>query len=220
MIVINFKTYAQVTLNNNGVLLAKICQQVFNQYHIPIILCVQATDIAKISKIVNIPIYAQHIDPIEPGKNTGFISALAIKEAGAAGVMINHSEHRIGDENIRKTIEIAQANDLQTLLCVENAGEAQRLIDIQPDMIALEEPSLIGTGNSIVDNPIGKQKVQECIALQLQTKILVGAGVMNQHDVKASVELGADGVLIASGFDLANDPKAVLEDLCNGYEYL
>jgi len=217
MIVINLKTYREVTQNNHVIELAQICQQVFEQYHVPIILCVQATDITEVTKFVTFPVFVQHIDPVEPGKNTGFISGFAAKEAGASGVMINHSEHRIGDENIRKTIQIAKDNGLQTLLCVENAAEAQRLIDSQPDMIALEEPSLIGTGNSIVDNVIGKQKVLECIALQLPTRILVGAGVMDQHDVKVSLELGASGVLIASGFDLASNPKAVLEDLCKGF---
>jgi len=217
MIVINFKSYPEVTENDRAITLARICQDTFNLYHIPILLCVQATDITEVAKNVTIPIFAQHIDPIEAGKNTGFISAFAVKEAGAVGVMINHSEHRIGDENIRKTMQIAKQHGLQTLLCVENAAEAQRLIDTQPDMIALEDPILIGGNVSIVANEEGKQKVQEFINLKLPTKSLVGAGVKDGQDVRVSREMGADGVLIASGFDLASDPRVVLEDLCKGF---
>jgi len=217
MIVINLKTYREVTQNDHVIELAQICQQVFEQYHVSIVLCVQATDITEVAKFVTIPVFAQHIDPIEPGKNTGFISGFAAKQAGATGVMINHSEHRIGDENIRKTMQIAKQNGLQTLLCVENAAEAQRLIDSQPDIIALEDPILIGGNVSIVTNDEGKQKVQEFVNLHLPTKCLVGAGVKDGNDVKVSMEMGANGVLIASGFDLASDPKTVLEDLCKGF---
>lgn len=217
MIVINFKTYTEVTSDNNALKLAQICDEVSKQYNVPVVICAQATDIYKISQTVKIPVFAQHIDSIIPGKNTGFISALAVKENGATGVMINHSEHRIGDEKIRETMKIAKENGLQTLLCVENADEAQRLIDTAPDMIALEDPVLIGGNVSIVANEEGKQKVVELINLHLPTKSLVGAGVKDGNDMKVSRQLGADGVLIASGFDLASDPKAVLEDLCSGF---
>ena len=39
------------------------------------------------------------------------------------------------------------------------------------------------------------------------------AGVKNGADVAAALELGASGVLLASGVTKANDPKAVLNDL-------
>jgi triosephosphate isomerase (TIM) len=218
MIVVNFKTYPEVTLENNAVKLAQICQEVFQQYQVPIVLCVQATDIYKITQTVSLPIFAQHIDPIVPGKNTGFISAKAIKENGAVGVMINHSEHRIGLPNIQKTIEIAKQENLQTLVCVENAGEGQQVDLWQPDMIALEDPVLIGGSESIVHNEAGKQKVVEFVNAGIKAKTLVGAGVKNQEDIRVSLQLGAKGVLLASGITLATDPKAVLIDLCEGFK--
>ena len=42
----------------------------------------QAVDIAKIAQAVEIPVFAQHIDPIKPGSSTGHILADAVKEAG------------------------------------------------------------------------------------------------------------------------------------------
>jgi triosephosphate isomerase (TIM) len=217
MIVINLKTYSEVTINNNGQKLAQICDQASQKYNAPIVVCTQATDIGKISQSVSISIFAQHIDSIEPGKNTGFISALAVKENGAKGVMINHSEHRIGLENIQKTLELAKKYELQTLVCVENAQEAQKVIEWQPDMIALEDPVLIGGKESIIANEAGKQKVKEFVDLHLPSKCLVGAGVKDGNDMKVSRQMGADGVLIASGFDLSQNPQAVIEDLCENY---
>jgi triosephosphate isomerase len=217
MIVVNFKTYEEVTSWNNGFKLAKICEEVFQTYRIPMILCVQATDIYKIKQVTSLPIFAQHIDAVEPGKNTGFITWLAVKEAGAMGVMINHSEHRIGMENIVKTVEICKRENLRTLVCVENAEEAASIDTIEPEMIALEDPILIGGEVSIIKNEEGKKKVEEFIAKRLKASCLVGAGVKGKEDVSESLRLGASGVLLASGVTKAEDPKKVLIELCEGF---
>jgi len=217
MIVINLKTYSEVTEGDKPVELAKIAQEVFDKYQVPFILCVQATDIYRVTQAVNIPVYAQHIDPIQPGKNTGFISALAVKEAGAVGVMINHSEHRIGMQAIAEVVEIANQYELNTMVCVENADEGAEVDKFNVGAIALEDPVLIGGTESIVKNDAGKKKVEEFVAMNLQGSPLVGAGVKDQNDVKVSIQIGAKGVLLASGFDLADDPRAVLEDLCQGF---
>lgn len=217
MIVLNFKTYKEVTEGRKPIELAKIAQEVFDEYQIPIVLCVQATDIRTISEAVTLPVYAQHIDPVEPGKNTGFISALSVKEAGASGIMINHSEHRIGMEAIEQTVEIAKKYGLKTLVCVENADEGVGIDAFEPDAIALEDPILIGGTESIIKNEAGKQKVIDFVSRGINAMPLVGAGVKTQEDIRESLRLGAKGALLASGFDLADDPRAVLVDLCEGY---
>ena len=44
-------------------------------------------------------------------------------------------------------------------------------------------------------------------------RVLCGAGVKNGADVAKAIELGTEGVLLASGVTKANDPAAVLRDL-------
>ena len=44
-------------------------------------------------------------------------------------------------------------------------------------------------------------------------RVLCGAGVKNGKDVATAIELGAEGVLLASGVTKASDAAAVLEDL-------
>ena len=44
-------------------------------------------------------------------------------------------------------------------------------------------------------------------------EVLCGAGVKNGADVATALDLGASGVLLASGVTKATDPKAVLDDL-------
>ena len=46
--------------------------------------------------------------------------------------------------------------------------------------------------------------------------VLCGAGVKNGKDVKKAIELGAQGVLLASGVVKATDQRAVLLDLVSG----
>jgi len=46
--------------------------------------------------------------------------------------------------------------------------------------------------------------------------VLCGVGVTNGVDVKAAIELGADGVLLASGVVKAKDPRGALLDLVTG----
>jgi len=43
--------------------------------------------------------------------------------------------------------------------------------------------------------------------------VLCGAGVKTGSDVYTALQLGADGVLLASGVVKSKDPRATLEDL-------
>ena len=50
-------------------------------------------------------------------------------------------------------------------------------------------------------------------AVDENVSVLCGAGVKTGKDVKVALELGADGVLLASGVVKNKDPKAALQDL-------
>ena len=60
-----------------------------------IILGVQASDIYEITKKTKLKVYAQHVDPFEPGRNTGYILPEAVKKDKAIGTFLNHSEHKL-----------------------------------------------------------------------------------------------------------------------------
>jgi triosephosphate isomerase (TIM) len=58
--------------------------------------------------------------------------------------------------------------------------------------------------------------VQAVKAIHPAAKVLCGAGVKTGKDVRRAMELGADGVLLASGVTLAADPEKALLDLLEG----
>jgi len=49
-----------------------------------------------------------------------------------------------------------------------------------------------------------------------KVKVLCGAGVKNGKDVSKALELGSEGVLLASGVVKATDKKSVIQDLASG----
>jgi triosephosphate isomerase len=82
----------------------------------------------------------------------------------------------------------------------------------------VEPPELIGGDISVTtaDPGIVSGTVTAVKALNKNVKILCGAGVKNGKDVRMAIELGADGVLLASGVVKAADKESVIRDLALG----
>ena len=216
IIVVNLKAYAEST-GKNALEIAKTAKEVAKESKASIAVCCQATDITLVSKKVKIPVMAQHIDPVEQGSRTGWLTAEAVKEAGAVGTLINHSEHRLPFEEIRKALERAKQNKLTTIICAKDDNEAEQLASLEPDFIAVEPPDLIGGDVSVTTRPeLVKNSVERVKRKNPKVKVLVGAGVKTKEDVAKAIELKADGVLLASGVVKAADKRKVLKELAEG----
>ena len=88
------------------------------------------------------------------------------------------------------------------------------MLDFAPDFVAVEPGELIGGDISV--STAQPQIISHAASLIGSQKLLVGAGVKNGADVRRCLELGARGVLLASGITKAADPEAVLRDLARG----
>lgn len=211
IILINFKTYTEAT-GKNAIKLAKIIENVSLKTETCIGLAPQFVDIASIACTMSVPVFAQHIDPIAPGSFTGHILPESVKVAGAVGTLINHSERRLKLADIATAIERSREVDLASVVCTNNQAVSAAVATLRPDMIAVEPPELIGTGI-----PVSKAKpevVTGTVKLVKQINpdavILCGAGITRADDVAAALELGTEGVLVASGVVKAKDPYKVL----------
>lgn len=214
IIIVNFKVYIEST-GKRGLELAKIAERVSKETSVCIAVAPQAPDIRLIVENTDIPVFAQHIDPVTPGAGTGSILAEAIKEAGAIGTLINHSEKRLTLADIDTCIKRARQVNLISLVCTNTPEVTYAVAALNPDVIAYEPPELIGTGI-----PVSKAKPEAVTeALKLVEKInprlpvLCGAGISTGEDVKRALELGTRGVLLASGVVKAKDPYKVLVDM-------
>ncbi|MDO5853963.1 MAG: triose-phosphate isomerase, partial [Thermoplasmata archaeon] len=132
-----------------------------------------------------------------------------------AGTLINHSEHRIPADDIAKSVEMCRELRLTTCICAEDSAEAASMAAFGPDAIAVEPPGLIGGNVSVTtaDPAIVSDTVAAVKAVDPKIDVYCGAGVKNGDDVKTALELGAHGVLLASGVVKAKDPEEVLRDL-------
>ena len=213
MIITNFKLYESAT-GDKALALAKIHEEVAKETGADIQVSVQPIDLARISQEVDIPVLAQHIDPKSFGSGTGHILPESVKMAGAVGTLLNHSERRLEREVLKESIKRAKENGLTTVVCAESPEEGASFLEFDPDFIAVEPPELIGGDISVSTSQ--PEIIENASKLIGSEKLLVGAGVKNGTDVKTCIELGAKGVLLASGVTKADDPKAVLMDLASG----
>ncbi len=210
MIITNFKTYESAT-GKRAVDLAKIHEEVAKEMGVEIGIAVQAVDLWRVCQAVSIPVFAQHIDPVEYGSATGHVLPEAVKEAGAMGTLLNHSEHRLERGVLAASIKRAKEVGLKVIVCAKDPEEGASFLEFEPDMIAVEPPELIGGDISV--STAQPEIIEHATKLIGRVKLLVGAGVKNGEDVKIALKLGARGVLLASGVTKAEDPKKVLRDL-------
>lgn len=213
VIIVNFKTYLGAT-GEKAVELAKKAEKVSLETKVSIGVAPQFADIANIAKVVSIPVFAQHVDPIQPGSHTGHLLAESVKEAGAMGTLINHSERQLKLSDIDAVIKITREKGLVSVVCANNPAISASVATLKPEIIAIEPPELIGTRI-----PVSKAKpevITDTIKLvrEINKKVVIlcGAGISRGEDVKAALRLGTQGVLVASGIVKAKDPYAILRE--------
>lgn len=212
-IIVNFKAY-ESALGTGALLLSGFHDRVAKETGASIGIAVSSLDLRDIASKSAIPVFAQHVDPVEYGARTGQMPPAAVKSCGAYGTLLNHAERRLSSDVLQRTIEMCRTVGLFTLVCAESPEKVQEILAFKPDAIAYEPPELIG-GNVSVSSA-QPDVIARVVQIAGMTPLLVGAGVKTQEDVRVSLQLGARGVLLASGVTLAPDPEAVLRQLVSG----
>jgi len=215
ILIINLKGYEQV-LGENPMKFAQIAKKLTDKHKVNILIAPPApllNEVAEISLTVS-----QHIDPYEPGAHTGALLAKEVKELGAVGSLINHSEKRIPHEDIKKCVDLCKEYELVSIVCAKDNEEAKEIAKFKPDFIAIEPPELIGGDVSVstAKPEIIKNSVNDVKKISARTYVLCGAGVKNRDDVKKAIELGAKGILVASGVVKSENIEKSMEELIMG----
>lgn len=215
---VNFKVYQQ-GFGKNALTLAKLCQEVAKKTGVSIVPVVSPVDVRLVASSVSVPVFSQHVDPVSFGKGNGKILPEALKEAGAAGVVVNHAEDPVSDEVVRAVIERSHGIGLEVLACAENDSRARSIAEFSPDFLAIELPELIGTLKSIsrVDPDLVARSVKAIFSVNDSVIPIMGAGVASSEDTRASLALGTKGVFLAAAVVPVADPKTVMLELANGF---
>ncbi|MGQ9597158.1 MAG: triose-phosphate isomerase [Thermoproteota archaeon] len=214
VIIVNYKAYLE-SIGVSCLNIAKAAETVYKDTGVQIVVAPPATEIFNVSSSVEIPVFAQHADPVEPGARTGAVTLEMVKEAGAEGLLINHSEKRLILADIETLINKARRSNLVSVLCTNTPTVTGAGAALSPDFLAIEPPELIGTGI-----PVSKAKPEIVLdsinivrRVNQEVKVICGAGITTGEDVYAALKLGTVGVLLASGVVKAKDPKKVIQEM-------
>ena len=213
VMIVNFKTYLEAT-GKNAVELAKKAEKVNRETGIYIGVAPQFADLKAVAEAVQIPVFAQHVDPIKPGGYTGHVLAESVEEAGAIGTLINHSEMQLKLSDIDEIVKITRQKGLVSVVCANNPAISAAVASLKPDMVAIEPPELIGTGIPVskAQPEVVSGTVQLVREVNEKVIILCGAGISHGEDVAAALKLGTQGVLVASGIVKAKDPYMIMRE--------
>lgn len=213
-VIVNFKHYREAT----GIRSVSLAETLLNASipdHVNVLFSVGLQDIALFGTGLRKHLLAQHVDSADYGPYTGKISIDYLIDMNVTGSLLNHSECRIPEEHIKQTVARAVSFGFSIVLCIENESEAEKYSAMKPRFIAYEPPELIGGDISVSS---ARPEIIESvvnIAGKHGVDVLVGAGVKSGEDYRKSIELGAKGVLVASGVVKSGDPLSSLNSLIN-----
>ncbi len=214
IVILNYKTYLESS-GENALELAYALKSASEESGITMVAAPQAADIYRIQNQISLPVFAQHIDPITPAGHTGSNLIETLIEAGISGSLINHSENRMKLADIDEVIQLCKKNDIESCVCTNNIATSKAIATFNPDAVAVEPPELIGSGIPVsqAQPEVVEDSVKGVKSINKKIKVLCGAGISTGDDMAAAMDLGADGVLLASGIVKAENPKEALLDL-------
>lgn len=216
VLIVNFKLYRQSS-GKNAYHLLTIMDKLAEKYDVELVAALNPLDLSRFVDKVSIPLLLQHADAVEFGAHTGRINIELAKEYGASGLLINHSERRLTIADIEFLISRTGKMDMVSVVCSNNPKTSGALAYFKPDYIAMEPPELIGGDISVSKaKPETITETINAVNSVNQVPVLVGAGIKTGDDVKKAMELGAVGVLVASGVTKAQNPEKALENLIGG----
>jgi triosephosphate isomerase (TIM) len=201
IIIVNFKN------TKKGKAVLKFAKKINNPF---LIAAVPVQNLEEVSTKTHLITIAQHTDSKK--SKTGFLTPQALKETGAQGTLLNHSEHPIPLKQIKTITNQCNNLKLKVIICTSKLNQVDKLRSFKPWAIAYEDPKFIGTKNAITDHPINILKFTKHFK-RCKRIPLCGAGIHKKEDVENAIKLGCKGVLISSAVMRSKNPKALLNKL-------
>jgi triosephosphate isomerase len=182
------------------------------EFGVCIVLTVPTALIAPVNDLnTGVLVFAQGMDPQPMGDSVGRVIAESLVDAGARGVMLNHTSNPLDFEHLAAATERARLNGLDTILCASTEAEALRLADLNPTAILFEPPELIGqamTGERdwiTPANDLLRRAAPEVMTMH-------AGGVASPATARAIMAMGADGTGSTSGVLNDDDPLATARE--------
>ena len=218
-LIINLKNYLE-TSGDNTIKLVKDAEKVSERLDVEIIISPPQPSLALIVKQTNLKVISQHVDLKNIGSTTGYYVPEIIDKIGAAGSLINHSEHPIEITEIKQLIEKLKELNLLTFVCVKTTKELKEILELGPNYIAIEPPELIGTQKSISsEKPFLIRECKQMVSTKDRiSELICGAGINKNEDVKMALEYGAKGILVSSSITKSSNWYEKIFELASAFK--
>ncbi len=199
-----------------AVRLAKAADRIAAELGVSVVFDPPAVDIAAVARETrHLLVFAQHLDPVAPGRGVGAMLAEAIREAGADGAMLNHPERPMTLGEIERALGRAREVGLRTLVYADSPEQAAGLAMLGPDIVLAEPPELIGGTRSAATKmrAFVDRTVEMVGRVDPAIVVMCSAGVQTADDVVAMMALGVDGTGSSSGILRAPDPVVRMDEM-------
>jgi triosephosphate isomerase (TIM) len=218
LFLLNLKVYPGA-LGPGAEKLARTLEELGKETGVAVAIAPAAPDIGRVASAVSIPVLAQHVDAVDAGAHTGFVPPESVEKAGGWGSIVNHSEHPLSIPLVEATVRRLTGLNLVAVVCAKDVRTARRLAATKPAYLAVEPPELIGGNRSVstARPEIVSGAVDVVRKVAPGTLVLCGAGVHDRNDVSRAIELGSEGILVASAVTRAGDPRLAIAELLAGY---
>ncbi len=213
-LVVNFKNYQEV-FGEGSVRLARALEEAADESGISAIAAPPTPMLALVAARTKVRVYSQTVGAKVGDKTTGEVLPEAVRAAGASGTILNHSEAKKPISELRSVVPRLLGIGMEVCICAETTEEAVRLVSLRPQYLAIEPPELIGSGVAVskARPELIERSVSALKKASYEGKLLCGAGIVTGQDVAKAVELGTEGVLVASSVVKAKDWGAKLREL-------
>lgn len=214
-VLVNYKVYAEATGSRAVDLTRALAKAADGVASADVVVAPQAADLHRVAGATSLRAFAQHVDALAAGAGTGATLPEAAKDAGARGALVNHAERRLTLAEIDAVCRRLSEIGLTRVVCTNNAETSRAAAALAPEYVAIEPPELIGGDVSVTsaDPGIVRRSVDAVRAVNPNVRVLCGAGIKSGDDLRAALDLGCDGVLLASGIVKAADPTRALAGL-------
>jgi triosephosphate isomerase (TIM) len=218
LFIINLKNYEEIS-GRKSLRLAKVASKISKKYRIKIAICPPQHLMSEVAKLP-VMVFAQHLDISKVGNTTGYVVPELVKKSNVLGSLINHSEHRLQSKYIEELIPRLKTLGMISIVCVRDTAEAERYSELNPNYVAIEPPELIGTGKAVSkERPeVITNSVKAVENANNSTQLLCGAGIVSGDDVARALELGAKGILVASGIVKAKNWQKTIEEFALAFK--
>ena len=199
--------------------LAKSAEKVSIDLGVEVIVAPPQPSLWAVAKAVDIPVICQHLEDADVGSSTGYFVPEIAKSYGSIGSLVNHSEHRIDIKSISNLVRRLKSLKMTSIICARTPAEVAEVAKFDPDFVAIEPPELIGSGKAI------SKEAPQIISSSLTAvndnsdlaRMVCGAGIVDKSDVTKALELGASGILVASGIIKSGAWEEKISELASAF---